>query len=346
MNHSVESISRPVRRRLRKVVQKPVDPNYGRRAQAILRLWESGGNVSWAAQMVEAARSSVNRWRSLFEQYGEDGLRSQATGRSDYKATDEVLVHLSALVESSPQDHGYLRSRWSSELLACELARQLGLRVHATTIRRWLSRLDYRWRRARPTLYKRDPRKTERMRAINAALRSPEVGTEVFYVDEVDIDLNPKIGPMWTHRGCQPAIPTPGYNRKRYLAGALHARTGKVLWSEGTSKNTDLFLALLETLRSRYRRAKRIVLILDNYGIHKSRLARAWLDHNAKFRLLFQPIYHPWVNHIERLWKQLHDTVTRNHHFVTIEALMRAVRIFLKAVQPFPGNNYVAATIN
>lgn len=346
MLHSVDSISRPVRRRLRRVVQKPDDPNHGRRAQAILRLWESGGNVSWAAEMVCAARSSVNRWRSLFEQYGEDGLRPQATGRSDYKATEEVLTRLSILVESTPADYGYLRSRWSSELLARELARQLGLRVHATTIRRWLSRLDYRWRRARPTLYKRDPRKTERMRAINAALSSTDVGVELFYVDEVDIDLNPKIGPMWARRGCQPAIATPGYNRKRYLAGALHARTGKVLWSEGTSKNTDLFLALLETLRSRYRSAKRIVLILDNYGIHKSRLARVWLAHNPKFQLLFQPTYHPWVNHIERLWKQLHDTVTRNHRFATINALMHAVRAFLTAVQPFPGNDYVDTTIN
>lgn len=24
---------------------------------------------------------------------------------------------------------------------------------------------------------------------------------------------------------------------------------------------------------------------------------------NVKFRLLFQPVYHPWVNVIERLWK-------------------------------------------
>ena len=295
----------------KKIVQKPQDPNHGRRALAILLLYESGDHVSRVAEQLYAARSSVNRWRSLFEQHGEDGLRPQSTGRSDYKATEDALTRLSALVASRPQDYGYVRSRWSSELLARELARQLGLRVHATTIRRWLSRLDYRWRRARPTLYKRDPRKTERMRAINAALDSSEVGTEVFYVDEVDIDLNPKIGPMWTRKGEQAAVATPGYNRKRYLAGALHARTGRVLWSEGLSKNSDLFLCLLETLRSRYRRANRILLIVDNYGIHKSRLTRAWLAHNPKFQLLFQPTYHPWVNHIERLWKQLHDTVFR-----------------------------------
>lgn len=345
MSVSVVSLKRPVRRRLRKVVQNPVDVSHGRRAHAILLLWESGGHVSWVAEMLCAARSSVNRWRSLFETYGEDGLRPQPRGRSDYKASEQVLKRLEALVETSPQDFGYLRSRWSSELLARELARQLGVDVHATTVRRWLARLHYGWRRARPTLHKRDPYKTERMRAIGKALKTTEPGTEVFFSDEVDVDLNPRIGPMWTRRGRQRAIPTPGKNQKRYLAGALHARTGRVLWREGASKNTDLFLSLLEHLRATYRRARRIVLIVDNYGIHKSRLARAWLAHNPKFELLFQPVYHPWVNDIEKLWKQLHDTVTRNHRHTAMDALMHAVRIFMRTVQPFPGSDYLDARL-
>ena len=68
--------------------------------------------------------------------------------------------------------------------------------------------------------------------------------------------------------------------------------------------------------------------------------------HNPKFQLLFQPTYHPWVNDIEKLWKQLHDTVTRNHRHTHRNALMGAVRDFLRAVIPFPGADYVDATIS
>ena len=39
---------------------------------------------------------------------------------------------------------------------------------------------------------------------------------------------------------------------------------------------------------------------------------------HQKFRLFFQPTYHPWVDRIERLWKTLHDTITRNHRYPTI----------------------------
>ena len=228
--------------------------------------------------------------------------------------------------------------------MALELNRQGWVAVHATTIRRWLVRLCIVWRRARPTLHIADPRKTQRMRAIKRALRRASVHDEVFYVDEADIDLNPRIGPAWTPRGTQQAIATPGQNRKRYVAGALNARTGRVLWVEHAAKNSELFLRLLEALTRAYRRARRLFLILDNYRIHDSQVVRRWLEYHPRVKRLFQPVYHPWVNRIERLWKQLHDTVTRNHRCTTLEHLMTAVRRFMQVCQPFPGNQHALAS--
>ena len=108
-------------------------------------------------------------------------------------------------------------------------------------------------------------------------------------------------------------------------------------------KNSVLFLKLLDHLRRQYRRAKRIVLILDNYCIHASRVTQRWLAKNPKFQLLFQPTYHPWVNVIERLWKAMHDTVTRNHRCRSMYELCQSVARFLEVVQPFPGNGHGVA---
>jgi len=300
--------------------------------------------VAEVARQLYSARSSVQRWRALFEDYGEDGLVPEPRGRSDWKASEAVFKTLELLMQGTPQDYGYLRTRWSSELLALELASQCGVEVHATTVRRWLKRLGFGYRRARPTLCIRDPKKSQRLQAIAAVLREHSAETEVFYSDEADIDLNPRIGPAWMPRGKQSAIPTPGKNAKRYLAGALNARTGAVVWAEHERKDSCLFIHLLYKLRSRYRRAKRIVLIVDNYVIHKSHITRRWLANNPKFELVFQPVYHPWVNHIERLWKTMHDTVTRNHRCTSIDALMSNVRRFLDVCQPWPGNDHALAT--
>ena len=85
--------------------------------------------------------------------------------------------------------------------IACRLRRRLKTvvqrgrdRDHATTVRRWLSGSCIVWRRARPTLCIADPRKEQRMRAIRRALRDASASDEIIYVDEADIDLNPRIG--------------------------------------------------------------------------------------------------------------------------------------------------------
>ena len=254
MEYSALEIRRAVRRRLTKLTQKPNE--HGRRAHAILLLWGTNNCVAEVARQLFAACSSIQRWRALYEEFGEQGLLPLDRGRSDWKACDDVLAVLETLVGSLPQDHGYLRRRWSSELLAKELQRQTHIAVHATTVRRWLKRLGFGYRRARPTLCIRDPKKSQRMRAITQVLADETPRTEVFFCDEADIDLNPSIGPAWMARGTQSVIPTPGTNQKHYLAGALPARTGKVVWVEGERKNSLLFIHLRYQLKRTYRRAR------------------------------------------------------------------------------------------
>jgi len=342
MSSSVLILARSARRRLERTVQKSKDAEQVRRATALLNLVRYG-NATEAAASVAAARSSLYRWIAWFKQDDVEGLRSAPKGRKVTTVTPGVVHLVNHLLERTPDSFGYLRTRWSSELLALEIRNHLGGTIHASTIRRLLPALGFGYRRARPFLFRTDPRKAKRLRRINAALEAREPGVGVFFVDEADVNLNPKIGYGWRPVGRQEIVPTPGQNKKRYLAGALHAHTGKVVWVEADRKNSELFIDLLLALRRTYRGLKRIVLILDNVNTHRSRKTKRFLERNSKFELLFQPTYHPWVNRIERLWKALHDTVTRNHRCRTIEELMLAVRRFMEVAQPFPGAEHGTA---
>lgn len=71
-----------------------------------------------------------------------------------------------------------------------------------------------------------------------------QCGKPVFYEDEVDIHLNPKIGADWHLRGQQKRVVTLGQNEKYYLAGALHSDTGKASYVSGNSKGSSLFIRL------------------------------------------------------------------------------------------------------
>ncbi len=134
-----------------------------------------------------------------------------------------------------------------------------------------------------------------------------------------------------TLAGKQHDVITPGKNVKRYVAGALNARSGKVVHAVAERKNSELFLALVDALRRTYRRARHIHLVLDDFIIHKSRRTlRHLAGLGRRIVLHFLPPYSPESNVIERLWKQLHDHVTRNHTHRAIEPLMEAVDEFIE----------------
>jgi len=104
-----------------------------------------------------------------------------------------------------------------------------------------------------------------------------------------------------------------------------------LVFASSMRKNSDLFLALLERLRRHHPRARRIHLVLDNYGIHASRRVKQYLGKAGRiFRLHFLPPYCPEHNDIERLWRKVHANVTRNHRCKTIEELLRQVTWYLR----------------
>jgi transposase len=254
---------------------------------------------------------------------------------------ENFLARLQELLGLTPGQCGWERSSWSRELLVLEIARRTGIKVSRSTMGMCLQVLGARWNRARARVLCpwRRARRQRRLRAIRRLLSGLGPQEEAFYADEVDIDLNPRIGPDWMLSGQQRWVFTPGTNVKRFLAGALNHRTGHLVWVEGDQKRSWLFLNLLRALLRSYRRARVIHLILDNYIIHWSRIVKAALaDWGGRIRLHFLPPYCPDENRIELLWLQLHANVTRNHRCTGINQLLAKVRQFLRNATPFPGS--------
>ena len=121
------------------------------------------------------------------------------------------------------------------------------------------------------------------------------------------------------------------------LATRLDA-TAVLVWVGGAEKNSDLFIDMLRKLKAHYAKAEVIHVVLDNYGIHKSKATQAVLRELKRIKLHFLPPYCPDHNLIERLWLDLHANVTRNHPHGELVPLCADVTRFLDAVSPWiPG---------
>jgi len=279
------------------------------------------------------SESQVYRVAQRFIEQGLLGMADYREDNGDNKVSEAYEAELLNILTGSPRDCGYARTTWTQELLIRVLAKRTRITVSATTISRLLKRHRVRLGRPKPIVGCPWPkaRRLRRLRQIRKLARLRRRGEVVVYVDEVDIHLNPKIGLDWMLRGQQRQVLTPGKNEKRYLAGALDARTGKLTWVESDRKTSELFILLLWQLLKEHPRAKRIHVILDNYKIHHSqRTQLALAAAKGRIRLHFLPPYCPDHNRIERTWKDLHDNVTRNHTCRSMKQLMVEVHAYLR----------------
>jgi transposase len=292
-----------------------------------------GSSPAEIARVGQASESQVYRVAKRFVEEGPAGLSDRREDNGETKVSEEYEARLMQVVAASPQDFGYRRPTWTQELLTKVLGEQTSVRISRTTMSRLLKRWRVRLGRPKPIVgcpWKK-ARKTRRLNVIRRLIRRLPAREVAVYIDEVDIHLNPKIGPDWMLCGEQKTVLTPGKNEKRYLAGALDAKTGKLVWVEAERKNSDLFIVLLWRLAKEYSHARRIHVILDNYRIHDSQCTRcAVAAMGGKVELHFLPPYCPDHNRIERVWKDLHDNVTRNHRCKDLPQLMQEVNAYLR----------------
>jgi len=279
------------------------------------------------------SESQVYRVAQRFVEQGPVGLADQREDNGDHKINETYEWELLIAVACSPRSYGYLRPTWTQELLLRVVAQRTGITVSVTTVCRLLKRHRVRLGRPKPIVGCpwTKARRMRRLRQIRRLVRDLPRGEVAVYIDEVDIHLNPKIGPDWMLCGQQKMAITPGKNEKRYLAGALDARTGRLTWVEFPRKTSDLFILLLGKLLKEYPRARCIHVVLDNFKIHHSQRTRlALASAGGRIRLHFLPPYCPDHNRIERVWKDLHDNVTRNHCCRNMQQLMSEVYAYLR----------------
>ena len=278
--------------------------------------------------------SQVYRVAHRFLEEGPAGLADKREDNGETKVDDRYEAVLMRVVEGSPRGYGYRRWTWTQELLVLVLTKKTGIRISRSTMSRSLKRLKIRLGAPKPTVgcpWKK-ARKARRLRVIRRVIARLPKGDVAVYADEVDIHLNPKIGRDWMRRATQKKVPTPGKNQKRYLAGAFDARTGQLSWVEADRKDSDLFIRFLwHLVKHVYPRARCIHIVLDNYKIHSSERTQLALGAlRGRVKLHFLPPYCPDHNRIERVWKDLHANVTRNHQCGSMKQLMGDVDAYLR----------------
>lgn len=330
----VLQISRPLRRRLHRLSLKTRNKVIFRRCQIVLNLanGESPGDIAAA---LGCDVSTVYRARQAFRRVGEVSLFPKKSPGRPRRVTPEQVRGLDRTLQREPRAAGKNFSNWTAQNLKVHLH----WTVHLVTVWRYLRRLGWRWHRPVPRIASPDRRYRAKARylwRLRAQARRGQI--QLYYADEMDVALLPTISGRWMRCGEQTQVNTPGQNAKQYVFGAVNYVSGTLVWLPWPHKNHVGFRQLLQQIVTVHEALPaKIVIVVDNFRIHKAKALLAWLDrHRAHLRLYFLPTYSPRLNPIERLWHHFRRNVTDNFYFGTMRRLMNAVNEFLMELASTP----------
>jgi transposase len=153
-------------------------------------------------------------------------------------------------------------------------------------------------------------------------------GEVFYYEDEFNLSWFPTLHAMWSPKGQQVMIPTPGQPDKYYGIGAVNYHTGETVVQFQRHKRRREIAQLLEALLEKHPKGT-IYVAWDNASTHEDDEVEAVVRAAAgRLVLLYLPTYSPWLNPIEMLWRYFRGEVTHNELFETKQALLAAAQDF------------------
>ncbi len=127
-------------------------------------------------------------------------------------------------------------------------------------------------------------------------------------------------------RGSCVRVPTTSDHHQRLnVAGWVAPLVGWHGFVRLVKGNRVGFLKVLQVLHRRFPTG-RIYLYADGPGWHKGSEIDSFLADHPRFDLEYLPAYHPALNPVDRLWKQLRYEVTTNRYCSNLDQLLRTIR--------------------
>jgi transposase len=115
------------------------------------------------------------------------------------------------------------------------------------------------------------------------------------------------------------------------VIGGICLSNHKVVYKQANKVNEHSIQDFLYHLRKQHPGRYKVHIIWDNAGYHCSKAVTAFAK-ELGIEIHFLPPYSPNLNPVERLWKLLHQQVTRNRYYQTFADFTNAVLLFFRHI--------------
>ena len=290
-------------KRLEKAARKEKDRSAKFRLLACLAR-KRGHSIRRISRDLKTAYSTVRDWLMRMRGRGLKGRYNARPKRRRAKIPLQILRTVRRWLKRSPTKFGFKTGSWQMDMVIEMIRKEFDVTLKARTLRRWLRRIGFSWRKDRYVPYrsasKKEQEEFKQVVGERAAQRRAD-GRAVFAEDEAAVQRsqNPAYG--WRPTGGREQVRTSFSRESVKIFAAMSQDELRIKIVEST--NSETFREFLEEIR---RDHPLFYMALDNASYHKSKASREYVESTGGcVELEFLPPYTPQLNPVETVWRDL-----------------------------------------
>lgn len=301
---------------------------------------EQGMPPAEAARKFNYSRTAVYHIRRKYEAGGEKALEAKKQGRpreTPLKGHQAATV-VNMITDKCPDQLKMGFALWTRAAVQQLVAERFGVHRSVWTIGRWLRHWNLTPQKPLRKAYEQDPGAVQRWLdeeypAIRRKARREQ--GEIHWGDQMAMRSDHQTGTTYGRRGQTPIVPATG---QRFTCNMMSTITnrGTLRFMLFTKRfNADRMIEFLQRLLRSV--DHKVLLILDQHPVHKSKRVTQWLDQNAdRLEVYFLPGYSPELNPDEYLNQDVKSNAVGRQRPPDQQTMMGQVRTYLQSTQKQP----------
>lgn len=310
------------------------------RALIVSRVLDDHASPAQVASDFRVTTTTVHKWIRRFRSEGLAGLADRTSAprhvpRRMIQPSEELRDAVMRVLHVPPTDFAINRTAWRMKDLHEVLVGQ-GTIATLNSIRTVLRAEGIRWKNARVALTSKDPDYQAKVAAIKGVLGSLREDEAFFSIDE----LGPVAVKMRGGRSLQfpgQVRTVPQWQKSRgtlIMSAALELASNQLTYFFSEAKNSEETIRLIDLLRERYHRFKRLYLSWDAAPWHRAERLNEHLasidsrvdkEGGPRLTILPLPTSSQFLNVIESVYSGMARAVLHNSDYANAEDARAAI---------------------
>lgn len=214
------------------------------------------------------------------------------------------------------------------------VATTFGVHYTVSGMTKWLGDHHFSYKHPKAVPAKADVAKQEAfIEEYLALLEDTPANEPIVFMDAAHPTMATKVVCGWIKKGVDKPIAQTASRTRVNVMGAIELTSMNVVSCRPAYVNAETTVAFFGQIKAAYPDAKKIHIILDQSGYHRSQLVKdSALEKNIELHYL--PPYSPNLNSIERLWKVMNERVRNNVFFASAQDFRSAISDFFEIQWP------------